>query len=201
MNLPDQLRLEGNELFKAGNYAEAAAKYTEAMTHPDADCSILYSNRAQANLKLKRYVFLQLNTLSYVFRFEDARIDATKALELDPNSEKSLLRRILANEALGSFTEVRRDLRALLQRSPNNGTALELFKKNTPKATSKMNPKMCKAFIGHSLRAGAAKLGNKFAGKISGWLFRLSVSLFILSQYQSLFSFSQKSPVALLAST
>lgn len=62
-----------------GNYSEAYTKYTEAIkVAREKDTAVLYCNRAQACLLLRRW--------------EDARYDAVDALVADPNYHKAWLR-------------------------------------------------------------------------------------------------------------
>ena len=51
---PNQARIEGNELFKAGNYSAAIEQYTDAMKH-DPTSALPYSNRAACYQKLMEW--------------------------------------------------------------------------------------------------------------------------------------------------
>ena len=53
-SVADRLRLEGNEAFTAGDYLRAVELYTQALTHV-RHWSVLYTNRAQAQLRLDNF--------------------------------------------------------------------------------------------------------------------------------------------------
>lgn len=54
-SLAEKLKQEGNALYSEQKYAEAEAKYTEALS-VGGDNAILYANRAACRLKLLRFV-------------------------------------------------------------------------------------------------------------------------------------------------
>ncbi|XP_075069980.1 sperm-associated antigen 1 [Mixophyes fleayi] len=101
-----QLKNEGNQLFKNGQFGEAAVKYSEAIdslqdTEDAEELGILYSNRAACHLK-------------------DGDCgqcieDCNKALELQPFSTKPLLRRAMANESLERYRQAYVDYKVALQ--------------------------------------------------------------------------------------
>ncbi|KAM9386501.1 sperm-associated antigen 1 [Phaethornis superciliosus] len=103
-----KLKSEGNELFKNGQFGEAALKYSEAIEYvtgrgeqsPD-DLSILYSNRAACYLKEGNC--------------SDCIQDCNRALELQPFALKPLLRRALANESLEQYRQAYIDYKTVLQ--------------------------------------------------------------------------------------
>lgn len=81
-------RLQGNEYFKNKNYEAAVESYTTALRlYPDS--VILYTNRAQAFLKLER--------------FPDALSDCDWALRLHERHPKALARKGLALRGIGKF--------------------------------------------------------------------------------------------------
>ncbi|KAK7016333.1 TPR-like protein [Favolaschia claudopus] len=86
------LKAEGNTLFLAKNYLEAEKKYTAAIEASDTvdlrGLAVLHANRSACRLSLKRYL--------------DAKVDATKATELDPNYAKAHARLATAQDQLGS---------------------------------------------------------------------------------------------------
>ncbi|MFT7816212.1 sperm-associated antigen 1 [Arapaima gigas] len=103
-----QLKKEGNQLFKNGQFADALEKYSEAIAGcADAgidspeDLSILYSNRAACYLKDGNST--------------DCIQDCTKALELQPFSLKPLLRRAIAYESLERYRKAYVDYKTVLQ--------------------------------------------------------------------------------------
>ncbi|KAG8570393.1 hypothetical protein GDO81_011252 [Engystomops pustulosus] len=106
--LAAQLKNEGNQLFKNGQFGEATIKYSEAIENlkntgsKDADeLGILYSNRAACHLK-------DGNCAQCIE-------DCNKALELQPFSLKPLLRRAMANESLEKYRQAYVDYKVALQ--------------------------------------------------------------------------------------
>ena len=82
----DALKAEANAKFKDGKYEEAIALYTQAIdVHPT---SVLFANRAFANLKLENY--------------GAALLDSDEAITLDPYNVKAHYRHGTANFALGT---------------------------------------------------------------------------------------------------
>ncbi|XP_063780268.1 sperm-associated antigen 1 [Pseudophryne corroboree] len=109
LSLPPAARLkdQGNQLFKNGQFGEAAAKYSEAIDilqstgAEDAELGVLYSNRAACHLK-------DGNCAQCIE-------DCNKALELQPFSPKPLLRRAMANESLERYRQAYVDYKVALQ--------------------------------------------------------------------------------------
>ncbi|KAM4688913.1 sperm-associated antigen 1 [Discoglossus pictus] len=110
LNLPAAAKLKavGNQLFKNGQFGDAALKYSEAIENVKntgaesaEELGILYSNRAACHLK-----------------DGDCREcieDCNRALELQPFSIKPLLRRAMANEALERYRQAYVDYKTVLQ--------------------------------------------------------------------------------------
>lgn len=103
-----RLKAQGNQLFKNGQFGEAAVKYSEAIENfknagaEDAEeLGILYSNRAACHLK-------DGNSLQCIE-------DCNKALELQPFSIKPLLRRAMAYESLERYRQAYVDYKVALQ--------------------------------------------------------------------------------------
>ena len=100
----DELKQQGNAFFMSGLFDKAIDCYTDAIPHIDESnhqlrC-LVYSNRAQCNLKMKKY--------------EKAYLDADKALEYDGNHLKSVQRRGTAGYYTKRYRQARRDfVRAL----------------------------------------------------------------------------------------
>ncbi|EFJ45649.1 hypothetical protein VOLCADRAFT_37647, partial [Volvox carteri f. nagariensis] len=64
----ERFKARGNELFRAGKFADAMTEYGKAINeHPDNP--VYYNNRAMACLK--------------IFRFEQAEEDCNRALQFD----------------------------------------------------------------------------------------------------------------------
>jgi serine/threonine-protein phosphatase 5 len=100
----DVLKAEANAKFKDGKYEEAIALYTQAIeVFPT---SVLYANRAFANLKLENY--------------GAALLDADEAITLDPFNVKAHYRHGTANIALGKVRDARQDFEEALKIEPGN---------------------------------------------------------------------------------
>ncbi|KAL0598925.1 Sperm-associated antigen 1 [Plecturocebus cupreus] len=105
---PADLKSQGNELFRSGQFAEAAHKYSAAIALMEPagsesadDLSILYSNRAACYLK-------EGNCGGCIQ-------DCNRALELHPFSMKPLLRRAMAYETLEQYGKAYVDYKTVLQ--------------------------------------------------------------------------------------
>ncbi|XP_039591973.1 mitochondrial import receptor subunit TOM34 [Polypterus senegalus] len=102
-----QLKEAGNELFRSGQYGEAAARYTQAIAQLSAgksnpeELGILYSNRAAC--------YLKDGNCSECIK------DCTASLELIPFGIKPLLRRAAAYEALERYHLAYVDYKTALQ--------------------------------------------------------------------------------------
>ncbi|RWS22572.1 Mitochondrial import receptor subunit TOM70-like protein [Leptotrombidium deliense] len=102
MNKASQENDKGNEYFKARKFEESIVSFSNAITVCDADqqlLSIFFSNRALANLKLKRYF--------------SAIDDATQSFLLDKKYCKPLYYRYMARKALGELNEAFIDITAV----------------------------------------------------------------------------------------
>ncbi|XP_049556188.1 sperm-associated antigen 1 isoform X4 [Orcinus orca] len=105
---PAGLKSQGNELFKNGQFAEAALRYSAVIAQLEPagsgnadDLSILYSNRAAC--------YLKDGNCSGCIQ------DCNRALELRPFSIKPLLRRAMAYEALEQYQKAYVDYKTVLQ--------------------------------------------------------------------------------------
>ncbi|CAO2602502.1 Sperm-associated antigen 1 [Lemmus lemmus] len=105
---PGDLKSQGNELFRSGQFAEAAAQYSAAIAQLEPaesasadELSVLYSNRAACYLK-------DGNCSGCVQ-------DCNRALELHPFSVKPLLRRATAYETLEQYGKAYVDYKTVLQ--------------------------------------------------------------------------------------
>ncbi|CAD8064411.1 unnamed protein product [Paramecium primaurelia] len=101
---------QANELFKQQEFQKAIEKYTECIQELNQKQSlneeeleqlvIIYSNRAQCQLKLLDY--------------NQALLDCNKALNLNSNHQKSLLRRSTVLQELGKWKEALKDSEKLV---------------------------------------------------------------------------------------
>ncbi|XP_037543117.1 tetratricopeptide repeat protein 1 [Nematolebias whitei] len=104
------LKETGNGLFKAGDWSEAALKYTEALALCPISFSreraVLFSNRAAARLHLEQK--------------DEAISDCSRAIELDPDYLRALLRRAEIYEQTEKLDEAMEDYKKVLDRDPNH---------------------------------------------------------------------------------
>jgi len=115
LSLANAAKAQGNTLDAAGKYSEAVECYGGALegvaNDPSADelRAQCYLNRAICEINLKNYL--------------GAVTESTKALELDPNYVKALMRRAQANESLDKFEEALSDVKKALELDPSNKVA------------------------------------------------------------------------------
>ncbi|KDO20198.1 hypothetical protein SPRG_13452 [Saprolegnia parasitica CBS 223.65] len=109
MNPSEQLKEQGNDLFKSAQFEKAIGIYTEAIEACEKDSSPVaiscYNNRAACHQ--------QLSNFSAVIR------DCSHVLEVEPTNQKALLRRGLAYEGLERYRLALQDIRALLALDPS----------------------------------------------------------------------------------
>ncbi|NXR15656.1 TTC1 protein, partial [Semnornis frantzii] len=109
------LKEKGNEQFKKGDYGEAEDSYTRALQICPAcfqkDRAVLFSNRAAAKMKQDK--------------MEAALSDCSKAVELDPNYIRALLRRAELYEKTEKLDEALEDYKAILEKDPSVHQARE----------------------------------------------------------------------------
>eukprot|EP00210_Caulerpa_lentillifera_P003449 g3291.t1 len=98
----------GNSCYKDCKYDEAVVAYSEAINRCPHK-AVYYSNRAMAHIKLGHYIF--------------AEDDCTKAIGLESNNAKALLRRGVARKTLGKLIEAQEDIIEVLNIEPNNRQA------------------------------------------------------------------------------
>ncbi|XP_007479368.1 protein unc-45 homolog A isoform X3 [Monodelphis domestica] len=105
---PAQLREEGNELFKGGDYSGALSSYTMALSleATPQEQAVLYRNRAACHLKMEDY--------------SKAEADASKAIATDGGDVKALFRRSQALEKLGRLDQAILDLQRCVSLEPKN---------------------------------------------------------------------------------
>ncbi|EKX73407.1 conserved hypothetical protein [Theileria equi strain WA] len=99
------LKLKGNEAFKAGNFQEAANYFTQAINVNPND-AVLYSNRSGAYASLGMY--------------EEALADGIKCIELKPDWPKGYSRKGLAEFKLGNSAAAMETYKKGLEYDPDN---------------------------------------------------------------------------------
>ncbi|CAF0734157.1 unnamed protein product [Adineta ricciae] len=108
-NNSNELREQGNQAFKQGQFQQAIDRYTDALDILNKlqineeiknDITKCYSNRSQCYINLEQY--------------DDAIEDATRALEYTPADQKSLYRRANAFERSGRLKEAISDAQRLI---------------------------------------------------------------------------------------
>uniref|UniRef100_A0A2P2HWV5 Protein unc-45 homolog B n=1 Tax=Hirondellea gigas TaxID=1518452 RepID=A0A2P2HWV5_9CRUS len=114
-NMSLQLKEEGNEAYKNGDYDAALAKYTEglSLSRGDKEKAVLLKNRAAVHLKTEHY--------------EDVIRDCDMALELCPRDPKALYRRGLAHNAVSNYEKAYTDMRAVQELDPKNKEVQDLL--------------------------------------------------------------------------
>ena len=109
----DREKERGNDCFRSGEVAEAAAHYTRALElHPT---NAAYANRAAAHLKLKKW--------------DAVDADCGAALALDPAYAKALTRRCAARIELKRYEEALGDAEAALELAPDNPELIKMREK------------------------------------------------------------------------
>ncbi|KAF9589190.1 hypothetical protein IFM89_019699 [Coptis chinensis] len=113
VRLVARARARGNDLFKTGNFIEAASAYGEGLKL-DPSNSVLYCNRAACWSKLGQW--------------EKSVEDCNKALRIQPSYTKALLRRAASYGKLEKWAESVRDYEILRKELPaDNEVAESLF--------------------------------------------------------------------------
>jgi DnaJ family protein C protein 7 len=113
----ENLKKEGNDLLQSSDFEKAYEKYSEAIEiDPNANNlnSQLYSNRAAAAQKLNKH--------------DQAILDATKAIELNPEYTKAYQRRVASYMKLEKFEEALYDLNKVKELEPENYEVKRQFK-------------------------------------------------------------------------
>ncbi|CCI50315.1 unnamed protein product [Albugo candida] len=108
---------EGNEAFKAKKYAEAIAKYSDAIQLDDSN-HIYYSNRSAAYAQLEQ--------------FKEAENDAAKCIALKPDFVKAYHRYGVALKGLKKYHEAMATLRAGQKIDFNNQDINKLIREIEP---------------------------------------------------------------------
>uniref|UniRef100_A0A8B9P658 Tetratricopeptide repeat protein 1 n=1 Tax=Apteryx owenii TaxID=8824 RepID=A0A8B9P658_APTOW len=130
------LKEKGNEQFKKGDYGEAEDSYTRALQICPAcfqkDRAVLFSNRAAAKMKQDKT--------------EAALSDCSKAVELDPNYIRALLRRAELYEKTEKLDEALEDYKTILEKDPSIHQAREACMR-LPRQIEERNEKLKKEML------------------------------------------------------
>ncbi|QDZ25447.1 hypothetical protein HOP50_17g79870 [Chloropicon primus] len=101
----EELKQEGNALYKDGKYLKAAATYSQAIKL-DKENGVLYSNRSAA--------LLQLN------KVKKAIADADECIRLKPDWEKGYFRKGTIYESMDKTEEALEAYKLALEKNPDN---------------------------------------------------------------------------------
>ncbi|XP_029030118.1 tetratricopeptide repeat protein 1 [Betta splendens] len=163
------MKEEGNQQFKAGDWLEAECRYTEALgLCPlcfNRERAVLFSNRAAArhHLDLK----------------DQAISDCTRAIELNSDYLRALLRRAELYEQTDKLDEALEDYKRVLERDPNQASARQACMR-LPQQIQERNEKLKEEMI-----SKLKDLGNMFLRP-----FGLSTNNFQVNQDQETGSYS-----------
>merc|ERR1711972_1303801 len=120
-------KLEGNELFKALRYSGAIRKYKKALEWIDCDFSDDELGKKKQELTISAN-----NNLALIFiktkEWSSATEHASKALEIEPNNVKALMRRGQARLQDGFLDLSKKDLKKALSLDADNSYIKKLLK-------------------------------------------------------------------------
>ncbi|XP_017554174.1 tetratricopeptide repeat protein 1 [Pygocentrus nattereri] len=163
------LKEKGNAQFKNKDHVDAEESYTAALkicpVCYSKDRSILFSNRAAARLHLDKK--------------EEAISDCCRAIELNPNYVRAILRRAELYEKTDKLDEALEDYKTVLEKDPSIPTAREACMR-LPRQIEERNEKMKEEML-----SKLKDLGNMFLRP-----FGLSTSNFQVNQDQNTGSYS-----------
>ncbi|CAH2062382.1 unnamed protein product, partial [Iphiclides podalirius] len=133
----EELKTEGNEAFKIGEYERSMEKYTEGLRicplQFPQQRSVLYCNRSAAKMKLEKY--------------KRAIKDCSKAIELDDKYVKAYYRRAQSYEATEKLDECLADFKKILELDPTHKEAQAAVIRLPPLIEEK-NEKLKKEMLG-----------------------------------------------------
>lgn len=163
------LKEKGNAQFKSGDHKEAEESYTSALkicpVCYSKERSILFSNRAAARLHLDKK--------------EEAISDCSKAIELNPNYVRAILRRAELYEKTEKLDEALEDYKNVLEKDPSIPAAREACMR-LPRQIEERNEKLKEEML-----SKLKDLGNMFLRP-----FGLSTSNFQVNQDSNTGSYS-----------
>ena len=142
------LKGEGNNLFKESKYLDAMKMYTNALnTCPlkfQQDRAILFANRAAAKINLDKK--------------EEAVLDCNKAIDLDPNYLKAILRRAQLHRTLDNLDRSLEDYKKVMELDKNNTEARQACA-TMPAEIAERNEKLKQEMFGKLKELGNLCLG------------------------------------------
>lgn len=163
------LKEKGNAQFKSADHGDAEESYTSALkicpVCYSKERSILFSNRAAARLHLDKK--------------EEAISDCSKAIELNPNYVRAILRRAELYEKTEKLDEALEDYKNVLEKDPSIPAAREACMR-LPRQIEERNEKLKEEMLGK-----LKDLGNMFLRP-----FGLSTSNFQVNQDANTGSYS-----------
>jgi len=109
--MADDLRIQGNTMYKAKKYEVAIRLYTKSLDL--VICPVTLSNRAQAYMDVEKYM--------------EAYTDATNALDLDPLNIKTRFRKAAILVQLGCHDQALHELEFCMLVEPTNANCLAVF--------------------------------------------------------------------------
>lgn len=134
MSESEILKMDGNELFKAGKIDAAIKKYTDALAKcPEvkelpagAAAGAASDAKADKNRQIKADI-LANRAACFVQLYEPTKVraDCDEALKLVPNHGKALLRRGQALESLEKYKDALADFEAVLKTDPGSKMAVQ----------------------------------------------------------------------------
>ena len=134
IDFSNQIRSNGNELFKKKKFKLALEEYKTSLPHliyplsESADPLLVEQHR-----EAKKMLFLNLCACKIELKnFKEAIREANSVLEIDPKNLKALYRRAKANRMLGNLNQAQRDIRLALEASESNNSSSEKGKPPDP---------------------------------------------------------------------
>ncbi|KAK8812365.1 hypothetical protein WA158_007599 [Blastocystis sp. Blastoise] len=121
---------EGNDLFKDKNYAHAANRYVQALTH----CGKFFDLNEEDKKTVQDYrLSLYLNLAQCYIKLEkyDKAIDnCNYAIAIDANNVKALYRRALCYDKKKQYMDCKKDITQLLKLNAEDASVKKLAEKN-----------------------------------------------------------------------
>ena len=113
-------KLAGGEKFRAGQYVDALERYEEALSCLEAAGDHVVAAHTETHVALLN------NRAACMLKLGNPRAcaeDCTKALAIDSENPKALLRRAVANEQRERYADAKKDYQAVIQKAPSTAQA------------------------------------------------------------------------------